>query len=91
MDGWMGLKAVLRIGYSNQKIYIVHELLGSGPMGQLQGPFQTSALLSQQAQSLLEEARNENRILEDNVSTLKEQVYFFNCLTQSSAVPWCNG
>jgi hypothetical protein len=38
------------------------------------GPFQNSGLLSQQAQNLLEEARNENRILEDNVATLKEQV-----------------
>ena len=52
----------------------VYSFIGSGPMGQLQGQFQNSALLSQQAQSLLEEARNENRILEDNVSTLKEQV-----------------
>ena len=43
-------------------------------MGQPQGQFQNSALLSQQAQNLLEEARNENRILEDNVATLKEQV-----------------
>ena len=31
-------------------------------------------LLSQQAQSLLEEAKNENRILEENVATLREQV-----------------
>jgi len=43
-------------------------------MGQPQGQCQNSALLSQQAQNLLEEARNENRILEDNVATLKEQV-----------------
>ena len=32
-------------------------------------------LLSQQAQSLLEEAKNENRILEENVATLREQVW----------------
>lgn len=40
-------------------------------------PYSNSALLSQQAQSLLEEARNENRMLEDNISTLKEQVNIF--------------
>ena len=38
------------------------------------GPYPSAALLSQQAHSLLEEARNENRALEDSVATLKEQV-----------------
>lgn len=39
--------------------------------------YPNSAFLSQQAQGLLEEARNENRMLEDNISTLKEQVNIF--------------
>ena len=44
-----------------------------------------SQLLSQQAHQLLEEAQHENRMLEDTVATLKEQVSclydcrFFNC------------
>ena len=34
-------------------------------------------LLSQQAQHLLEEARNENRMLEESITMLKEQVNMF--------------
>ena len=42
---------------------------------QMQGQLQpTPQLLSQQAHQLLEEAKNENRMLEDTVATLKEQV-----------------
>ena len=41
---------------------------------QMQGQLQPSQLLSQQAHQLLEEAQNENRMLEDTVATLKEQV-----------------
>ena len=37
-------------------------------------------LLSQQAQRLLEEAKNENRMLEETVATLKEQVHTDNAL-----------
>ena len=40
--------------------------------GQLQHP--AHQLISQQAHQLLEEAKNENRMLEDTVATLKEQV-----------------
>lgn len=50
---------------------------GSGPMIPPTTQYPNAALLSQQAQNLLEEARNENRILEDNVATLKEQVNIF--------------
>ena len=42
--------------------------LGAGPPG---------PLLSQQAQRLLEEARNENRMLEENLTALKEQINIF--------------
>ena len=38
---------------------------------------QSSPLLSQQAQRLLEDCRNENRMLEEAVGTLKEQVNMF--------------
>ena len=42
---------------------------------QMQGQLHpTPQLLSQQAHQLLEEAKNENRMLEDTVATLKEQV-----------------
>ena len=39
--------------------------------------FSQQQLLSQQAQHLLEEARNENRMLEESVTMLKEQVNMF--------------
>ena len=41
---------------------------------QMQAQMQPTQLLSQQAQQLLEEAQAENRMLEDTVATLKEQV-----------------
>ena len=41
------------------------------------GPHSPAPLLSQQAQRLLEEARNENRLLEDSINTLKEQINIF--------------
>ena len=37
----------------------------------------TGPLLSQQALRLLEEARNENRLLEETVSSLKEQANMY--------------
>merc|ERR1719412_1526203 len=40
-------------------------------------PTSQQQLLSQQAQQLLEEARNENRMLEESVTMLKEQVNMF--------------
>ena len=39
--------------------------------------FSQQQLLSQQAQHLLEEARNENRMLEESITMLKEQVNMF--------------
>merc|ERR1719412_3265656 len=44
------------------------------PAPSISGP---SPLLNQQAQRLLEEARQENRMLEEAVSTLKEQVNIY--------------
>ena len=41
---------------------------------QMQTQQQASHLLSQQAHHLLEEAQHENRMLDDTVATLKEQV-----------------
>ena len=41
---------------------------------QMQTQQQAAHLLSQQAHQLLEEAQHENRMLEDTVATLKEQV-----------------
>ena len=42
---------------------------------------QQSQLLSQQAHQLLEEAQQENRMLEDTIATLKEQVIsYFECI-----------
>ena len=45
-------------------------------------------LLSQQALRLLEEAKNENRMLEENVATLKEQVSaMYACALKSMLFP----
>lgn len=38
---------------------------------------QASPLLSQQAQRLLEDCRNENRVFEETIGTLKEQLNLF--------------
>ena len=65
--------------------------LGGGGLAVSNHTPRTSAqqqLLSQQAQSLLEEAKNENRILEENVATLREQVWT-NLQWFGQKTPWC--
>jgi len=56
--------------------------MAAAPQAALAAPTSTTSLLSQQALRLLEEARNENRMLEDAVATAHERV---NMMEQEGA------